>query len=126
MGKTIKIKEQNECLKADMVNLEEKLDEYQSIANDYCPEENRYMNSYGDYMGNPKTLSDYIDTLKQENKKLLADKQKESKEMLRRLERLNHFEDFVLEWDRDGFDTYLDEEGYKMDEETLEIVDKED
>ena len=64
--------------------------------------------------------------LKEENEKLLADKKRESKEMSRRLERLNHFEDFVLEWERDGFETYLDEEGYKILWDSLEIVDKED
>jgi len=45
----------------------EKLQEYQSISNDYAPNEDKYMNSYGDYIGNPDTLSSYIHKITMEN-----------------------------------------------------------
>ena len=125
--------EENECLKADMRNLEEQnwklKEEKKKLKEDLKMKEDISIalqrqadDEHIRFLDEQVKAYEY----KEENKKLLADKQRESKEMLRRLERLNHFEDFVLEWDRDGFATYLEEEGYKMDEETLEIVDKED
>ena len=45
----------------------EKLQEYQSISNDYAPNEDKYMNGYGDYIGNPETLESYIHKITTEN-----------------------------------------------------------
>lgn len=112
LKRTVKWKEQNECLKADMVNLEN---------------ENWKLKEEAECQAEViRILKEEKETNMKTIQKLLADKQRESKEMLGRLERLNHFEDFVLEWERDGFETYLDEEGYKILWDSLEIVDKED
>ena len=47
--------------------------EYQSVANDYAPNDEKNTNGYGDYIGNPETLQKYIDLLSA-NLKLSEDK----------------------------------------------------
>ena len=42
------------------------MDEYQELADDYCPNESRYMTAYGYYKGSPTTLKDYIETLEKQ------------------------------------------------------------
>ncbi len=142
-----KLKEQNECLKADMRYLEEQnwnlQEEKEALTNVNA--------TYEDLLAGDGGTIDYIDTLKQENKcqevaitilkeekesnkktilKLISHKKRESKEMTRRLERLNLFEDYVLDRDyaTEDFKEYLEAEGYKMtdDGEIVDIPDTED
>ncbi len=63
-----KLIKENKELYSTIESLEEKYEEYQSIANDYAEEENT--NMYGDYIGTPKSLNKYIDNLIEENNKL--------------------------------------------------------
>ena len=73
--------EEEYVLKTDYEEQEEVLNDYQDIANDYAPNEDKYMNAYGDYIGNPDTLNEYIEELEkvktdyEEQKEVLNDYQ---------------------------------------------------
>ena len=133
--------EENECLKADMRNLEEqnwKLKEEKKKLKEQKKKLKEDLKMKEDISIALQRQADdehirFLDEqvkayeYKEENKKLLADKETESKEMSRRLERLNHFEDYVLDRDyaTEDFKEYLEAEGYKMTEDG-EIVEIED
>jgi len=109
MGKTIKIKEQNECLKTDMRNLEDETWKLKEEAE--CQAEVIRM------------LKEEKETNMKTIQKLLSDKKRESKEMSRRLEYLGHFQDYVFDYAEEDFKEYLESCGLKMIDDDNEIVD---